>query len=98
MAILLNGSLCLTDLINQAKLKHSAFTKAANGKIYFNITQWVNDEPDKYGNVSSIQLNSTKEMRDTEGKIYIGNCKKAEAKQPEPISNNDLEDLEEPPF
>ena len=37
-------------------------------------------------------------MRDTEGKIYIGNCKKAEAKQPEPISNNDLEDLEEPPF
>ena len=54
MAILLNGSLCLTDLINQAKLKHSAFTKAANGKIYFNITQWVNDEPDKYGNVSSI--------------------------------------------
>ena len=95
MAILLNGSLCLTDLINQAKNQHSAFTKAKNGKIYFNFTQWVNDEADDYGNVSSVQLNSTKEKKESEGKVYVGNAKKAEAKAPEPISATDISELPE---
>jgi len=101
MAILLNGSLCLTDLINQAKNQHSAFTKAKNGKIYFNFTQWVNDEADEYGNVSSVQLNSTKEKKEAEGKVYVGNAKKAEAKAPEPVTADDLagiDDLDELPF
>jgi len=86
MSTLLGGSLCLTDINANAKIGHSAFTKAANGKIYFNINIWLNDEKDKYGNTASIQLNSKKELRETEGKIYIGNAKPVEAAQPEPIA------------
>ena len=85
MSTLLGGSLCLTDINANAKIGHSAFTRAANGKVYFNINIWLNDEKDKYGNTASIQLNSKKELRDTEGKIYIGNAKPAEAAPPEQL-------------
>ncbi len=93
MSKLNSGSLCLTDLIEQAKKGHSAFTKAGNGKIYVNVLLWDNDELDKYGNKYSMQLNSTKEMKDTEGKIYVGNFKPVEKKEPEPLKKTDLEDL-----
>lgn len=89
MSKLLGGSLCLTDINANAKIGHSAFTKAKNGKIYFNINIWLNDEADKYGNTVSIQLNSTKENRDAEGKIYIGNAKPVEAAPPEPLGAGD---------
>jgi hypothetical protein len=71
------GSVCLTDLINQAKRGHSSFTKAQNGKIYCNITVWLNEEEDKFGNVMSIQANSSKEMAGKEDKFYLGNCKRS---------------------
>lgn len=93
MSTLLNGSICLTDLIAQAKAGHSAFTKAKNGKIYFNFLQWVNEEPDQYKNHSSLLLNSTKDMRDAEGKVYIGNAKKSEY-TPEPVSDDDRNALD----
>lgn len=80
--------MCLTDLIEQAKKGHSAFTKAQNGKIYFNTLTWVNDVPDKYGNSMSHQLSSTKEMREREERIYIGNSKKLESSQP--VSSSDV--------
>jgi len=51
------GSICVSEIVELAKRKHSAFTKADNGKIYANVTIWLNDEPDKYGNVMAIQLN-----------------------------------------
>lgn len=94
MSTLLNGSICLTDLIAQAKAGHSAFTKAKNGKIYFNFSQWVNEEPDQYKNHSSLLLNSTKDMRDAEGKIYIGNAKKSEF-TPDPVSEDDRNNLDD---
>lgn len=84
------GSICLTELVEQAKKGHSAFSKANNGKIYFNILEWLNDEADKYGNTISIQLNSTKEKKDSEGKVYIGNCKPLEQK---PITQNEVNTL-----
>jgi len=93
-SILLNGSICLTDLITHAKNGHSAFVKGAkNGKIYFNFSQWVNVEPDQYKNHSSILLNSSKENKAEEGKIYIGNAKKSEY-QPEPITDDDKNALD----
>lgn len=91
MSELLGGSLCLTDINAQAKLGHSAFTRAQNGKIYFNILEWLNDAPDKYGNTASFQLNSTKEMRDAEGKIYIGNAKPIGKAEPEPLEQGSSE-------
>lgn len=99
MSQLLNGSICLTDLIAQAKASHSAFSKAGNGKIYFNFSQWVNDEADNYGNHSSLLLNSSKDGQATEGKVYIGNAKLAERKTPESVTSADLDELEtELPF
>lgn len=94
MSQLFTGSICLTELIEKAKSFHSAFTKANNNKIYTNILIWQNDEPDKFGNTLSFQLNSSKEKKEAEGKIYIGNGKKMEAQAPQPLSNSDVSGLD----
>lgn len=83
------GSICVSDLIEKANSKHSSFTKASNGKIYCNVTVWLNEEVDKFGNIMSIQANPSKEKKDTEEKFYLGNCKKSEYKEPQPLSDND---------
>lgn len=86
---LFTGSICLTDLLEMAKQKHSAFSKSAkNGKVYFNMKTWLNEEKDKYGNTMSHQLNSSKDMKDKEPVIYIGNSKPMEAK---PINDKDID-------
>ena len=85
------GSICLTDLIEWAKEKHSAFSKADNGKIYASVNVWLNDNLDKYGNIMSIQLNPTKEKKDIEKKHYIGNMRRSEKKQ---ISDRDTAGLD----
>ena len=69
------GSICLDDLFAASKAGHSSIATAKNGKKYANICIWHNPEPDKFGNDGSIQLNSTKEKRESESKIYIGNIK-----------------------
>lgn len=80
---LFGGSICLTDLIDQAKKGHSAFSKSVkNGKVYFNMLTWINDEKDKFGNNMSHQLSSSKEMREKEGKIYVGNSRALETSKP----------------
>lgn len=81
------GSVNLTDLIELARKKHSSFNKAQNGKIYCNITVWLNDQPDQYGNVISIQASSQKEMVGKEDKFYLGNCKPSKVQK---IEENDL--------
>jgi hypothetical protein len=87
MSQLFYGSICITDLLEQAKVKHSAFSKGTNGKIYCNVNIWLNDEEDKFGNIVSAQLNPTKERKDIDAKIYIGNFKKSEGAKP--LSDND---------
>ena len=90
MSKLFTGSICLTDLLEQAKKTHSAFTRSqANQKVYVNILVWENDEKDKYDNTHSFQLNSTKDKKEAEGKIYIGNAKPIERKEPVPLSQDD---------
>jgi len=90
MSKLFTGSICLTDLLEQAKKAHSAFTRSqANQKVYVNILVWENDEKDKYDNTHSFQLNSTKDKKEAEGKIYIGNAKPIERKEPVPLSQDD---------
>ena len=85
------GSICLTDLIECAKQKHSAFTKGQNGKIYASVNVWLNNERDKYGNIMSIQLNPTKEMKDLDKRLYIGNMKQSEG--PKAVSDRDVSNL-----
>ena len=90
MSKLFTGSICLTDLLEQAKKAHSAFSRSqANNKVYVNILVWENDEKDKYDNTHSFQLNSHKDKKDAEGKIYIGNAKPIEKKEPLPLTAED---------
>lgn len=95
---LLTGSLCLTEILEKAKAGHSAFTKAKNGKIYFNFLQWLNEKPDQYGNDSSLQLNSSKEKKEQEGKVYIGNAKYMEAGVGEPVNPEEIPVADDLPF
>lgn len=101
--IVLGGSICLSDLNAQAKLGHSAFSRAEkNGKIYFNFTQFVNEEANDFGQHSSLLLNSSsKEKAVEEGKIYIGNAKKLESTGGTPLeagADDLLDDSETLPF
>jgi hypothetical protein len=92
MSQLYYGSINIDELMEHLKNKHTAFVKGNNGKIYANISVWLNDEEDKYGNVMSIKLSATKEAikEDAEqGKIYIGNCKESEYKEPEAVNDKD---------
>jgi hypothetical protein len=87
------GSICVSDLVDLAHKKHSAFSKADNGKIYANVTVWLNDEKDKYGNIMAVQLSPKKELREQDGQQYIGNMKETEAKA---ITSRDTEGLSLP--
>jgi len=70
MATFYTGSICLSDIPKEK------ITEAKNGKKYLNLTLWVNDTADQYGNIGSIQVSQTKEQRDAqEKKQYIGNFK-----------------------
>lgn len=97
MSKLYYGSICLSDLLEHAKEGHSAFSKSQkNGKIYFNISAWLNDEPDKYGNIMAIKLAATKkalEEDEEQGKIYIGNCKESEEQPPKTLDEKDAKTL-----
>lgn len=93
MSQLFYGSVCISDILSKIKEKHSAFTKGNNGKIYMNISVWMNDQEDKYGNIMSLLLSSKKDMKEQEGKTYIGNCKKSEFKEPAPLSDSDVDHL-----
>lgn len=86
---LFGGSICFTELIEQAKKGHSAFSKAQNGKVYCNILTWLNEKEDKYGNIMSHQLSSQKDMREAEGLIYIGNSKALQSSKP--VSKSDVD-------
>jgi hypothetical protein len=100
MSKLINASICFTELMDHAKKAHSAFSRSEkNQKAYVNVQIWINDEQDKYGNDASLMLNSTKEKRESEGKVYIGNGKwstfgQSEPKKPDPfdapVKNDDL--------
>lgn len=81
------GSIDVTTLLAQANLPHSAFVRAGKQKkVFAQVTVWVNEEPDQYGNSASIKLNSKDaETAKLEGNIYLGNLKKSEAKAPEQL-------------
>lgn len=85
------GSICLDELFAASKAGHSSVTVAKNGKKYASIIIWENEEVDKYGNNGSIQLNSTKENKESEAKIYIGNLR-SQASKPQD-SNNSNDDI-----
>lgn len=74
------GVIEVTKIIEAAKKGHSAFSRGKNDpkRIFANIVFWENDEKDEKGWDSNIQLNSKKEKRSGEKKVYIANLKSLE--------------------
>ena len=88
MSQLLYGSLDFSELLKLAKEGNKAFSKSEkNGKIYLNIQVWINDEKDKFDNDASVQTNFKDAAK--EERIYIGNLKKSEKKEPLQLTEND---------
>ena len=76
MNTLYTGSICLSD-IDKSKIAKSE----KNGKLYLSVDIWVNEQPDNYGNIGSINVRQSKEEREAkEKKVYIGNFKQLEGK------------------
>jgi len=95
---MITGSIDLTKILEKAKEKHSAFSKSQfNGHIYMNVLIWENDEPDKFNNNFSVQLNASKDAADDQRKQYIGNLKYAATGTSTPAVN-DLPEAEALPF
>lgn len=92
MSKLFYGSIDLTLLIEQAKAKHSAFTKGTNGHVYASVNVWLNEERDKFGNIMSVQINPSKEAKDIDKRMYIGNLKESEGAKP--VSDRDVNGLD----
>ena len=89
------ASICLDDLFTASKSGHSSITTAKNGKKYATVMIWVNNEPDQYGRIGSIQLSQPKDSQ--EPKVYIGNL--SAPKQQEATQQPDiLNDIDVTPF
>lgn len=76
MAQKINISVCLNDLYAQSKAGHARISKNKNGNTYAQLTVWVNEQPDKFGNNVSVQLydaNAEKKV------IYVGNGRTGDA-------------------
>jgi len=89
------GSINFTKLIEEAKKGNKAFTKTENGTIYLNTRIWVNDEPDQYGNIASLQSNFKGAQK--EDKFYFGNLKKSTHTE-QNVSSNDIPNTDSLPF
>lgn len=77
MSKLLTGSIELTK-IDKSKIVEK------NGRKWLNISVWLNDDKDQYGNCASIQISAKKD----EPKIYIGNLKEYEQNKDVPNSTS----------
>lgn len=78
------GSLDLSEILEAANKKHSAFSRAKNGRVYFNVNVYINDAPDKFGNQMKLVLSSSKDAYKNEGKIFIGNLREAKPTEGQP--------------
>lgn len=89
-----SGLLNLSALIRQAKKKHSSFFKKENGDVVCWINQLENDEPDQYGNTSTLILNGKKDLREQEKSKDNFICNMKPNTQVEgAITDNDLSNL-----
>lgn len=85
----------LTGSINLSKIDKNKLYTSDKGEKFLNVSVWLNDEIDKYGNIAGIQQQTKKD----ENKIYIGNLK--DYKKPEEttkveeakVVNNDSDGL-----
>ena len=65
--------------INLSKIDKTKIFEGKQGK-WVDVTVWINDEPDKYGNSMSIEQSTEKGAE----KIYLGNAKEWGKKEEKP--------------
>ena len=85
----------ITASIDVTKLDKEKLVKGKKG-TYANLTIWLNDEVDQFGNDVSIQQSLSKEEREAgASKIYLGNGKQHNGKaEPQQASvDNEENDL-----
>jgi hypothetical protein len=76
----------ITASINLKKVNQDLLIPGEKGK-YLNLTIWINDEPDKYGNDISVEQRTEKGKE----KIYLGNGRSYK-KDEQPTSTGPLTD------
>ncbi len=76
MSNIVNASLDLT------KIEKSKIIKGKKGS-YINVTMFINDENDQYGNNASVIISQTKEEREAKTpRVYLGNGRTVGNNQP----------------
>jgi len=76
MSNIVNASLDLT------KIEKSKIIKGKKGS-YINITMFINDENDQFGNNASVIISQTKEEREAKTpRVYLGNGRTVGNNQP----------------
>lgn len=78
----------ITLSINASKLDQSRYVTDKNGNQWINISGFLNDEMDQYGNYGFVTQSPTKEERDSKVKMTIlGNFRLPTKNQPAPQVN-----------
>jgi hypothetical protein len=76
MSTIVNASLDLS------KIEKSKIIKGKKGS-YINVTMFINDEVDQYGNNASVIVSQTKEEREAKTpRVYLGNGRTVGNNQP----------------
>lgn len=70
----------ITASINLSKVDKNLLFTSKTGEKWLNLSVWLNDTPDQYGNDCAIQQQTGKDGP----KIYLGNGKYYKAKEAEP--------------
>lgn len=91
MSTLLFGSINYDALVKAIKSGKVKTFQTESGVRLVNINVWVNDEPDKYDNDASIQVQMKEEFKEEKGD-YIGNLKKYVKKEPKAIDGEEFFD------
>lgn len=76
----------ITASINLKKVDQSLLIEGTKGK-YLNLTIWINEKSDNYGNDVSIE----QKVEKGKPKIYLGNGRTYKASE-QPVANNPLPD------
>lgn len=94
--------------IDATKIPRTALREDNKGRKWLNLSIWVEDTPDQYGNDVSCHIQQSKEEREAKTpKIYLGNGQKkfgwddqpqaAAPKDSAPV-NDDEDDADDLPF
>jgi len=80
----------ITASINLKKVNQDLLIPGEKGK-YLNLTIWVNDEKDQYGNDVSVEQRTEKGA----DKIYLGNGRQWKQNEQSAADTNRMEDIDE---